>query len=80
MQLQHKATQSEEIDKFYQIVLDGISDNMDVLVKNGKYGAISTTDTTTMGYYVVKLLSEAYTLQGETTCNEQISTSSELIV
>ena len=33
-----------------------------------------------MGYYVIKFLSEAYTLQEDTTYNVQISTSSELVV
>ena len=49
MQLSHKATSIEEIDKIHQVVLDGISDNIAVLVQNDKYGAINLTYTTTMG-------------------------------
>ena len=33
------------------------------LVKSGNYGAINTTDTSKMGDYVIKFVSEAYTLQ-----------------
>ena len=33
-----------------------------------------------MGYYVVKFVSEAYTLQYDTTCDGQISLSGELVV
>ena len=33
-----------------------------------------------MGYYVVKLFSEAYTLQEDTTCGGQIITAGELVV
>ena len=43
--------------KINQGLLDEISDNMAVLVQTGKYGAINITDTTTMGYYVIKLIS-----------------------
>ena len=47
----------------YKVVLGGISENMSLLVHNDKYGAISTADPTTMDYYVVKFLSDPYTLQ-----------------
>ena len=39
----------------------GISDNMDSLVQYDKYGAINTSDTKNV-YYVIKFISEAYTL------------------
>ena len=63
LQLSHKATTSEEIDKINLVLLDGISDNMAALVQSVKYGSINTTYTTTMGYYVIKSVSEAYKLQ-----------------
>ena len=50
----HKETSSEEIDTTYQVLIDGISDHMAVLVHTDKYDDINTTDTTTMGYYVLK--------------------------
>ena len=53
IQLSHKATYSEEIDKTDQVVLDGISENMVALVITGKYDDINITDTTKMGYYVI---------------------------
>ena len=45
----HKATASEYFEDIHQVVLDGIRDNGDLLVQSGKYGAMNTTDTTTMG-------------------------------
>ena len=53
---------------------------MAMLVKTGKYGAISTTYTTKMVNYVIKFVSKSYTLQEEKTFDGQISTSGELIV
>ena len=37
------------------------------LFQSGMYGAINTDDTTTNGLYVIQFLSEAYTLQNNTT-------------
>ena len=63
IKLSHKATSSEEIDKIHQFVLDGISEKMDALVQTGQYGAINATDTATIGHYVIRFMSEPYTLQ-----------------
>ena len=49
----------------YQVILYVILNNIDVLVQTGQYGAIDKTDATTMGYYFIKFLSQAYTLQEE---------------
>ena len=51
---------------------------MALLVQYGKYGAMNTTDTPTMGYYVINFVSEAYTLQYYTKCDRQIISASEL--
>ena len=59
----NKTTTNEEFDAVHKAVLDYISDNMYALVHNGGYGAINTVDPTTMGYYVVRDLSEPYILQ-----------------
>ena len=48
-------TSGEYIDNINQVVHVDISDTMAVLVQTGKYGDIITTDTTTMGYYVIEL-------------------------
>ena len=76
--LQNKATSSEYTDKINQLLLEVISDNMAALVQTGQHGAINTTYITTMGYYVIKLLPESFTLQEDTTCDGQISTYVEL--
>ena len=74
--LSYKATTHEAFEDVNQIVFDGISDNVALLVQSGKYGAINTTDTTTMGFYVL----EAQTLQDETTCEGKISLADEVVV
>ena len=65
--LQHKSPPYDTFDETYQVVLDGISDNLASLVESGKYGSINTTDTTTNGFHVIMFTSEAYTLQDNTT-------------
>ena len=52
---------------------------MDALVHTGECGAINTIDITTMGYYVIKFISEAFILQEETTYDGQINTAGELV-
>ena len=53
IQLSHRETWFEEIDRINQVVLDSISYNMDVLLHTGEYDVTNTTDTTTMGYSVI---------------------------
>ena len=48
------------------------------LVQSDKFGAINTDETTKNLYYVIKFISEAHTLQNNTTIDEQIISSSEL--
>ena len=50
------------------------------LVQSGMYGAINTDDTTTNGFYVIQFLSEAYTLQNNTTIDGQVISAGELFV
>ena len=57
MVLSQKVTTSEDFEDIHQVFLYGISDNIDTLVKSGKYSVIYTTDTLKMGYYVVKFVS-----------------------
>ena len=45
---------------------------MSSLVQYWKYGDINKTDTTKMGYYVIKFVLKTYTLQDDTTCDRQI--------
>ena len=44
IQLSHKSNPYDAFDEIYQVVLDGISENMDLLFESGKYGAINTID------------------------------------
>ena len=53
---------------------------MDVLVQTGQYYSINTTNTGTMGYYVIKFMSEPYILQEETMYNGKISTAGEIVI
>ena len=75
-----KSTPFEAFEKIHQVVLDGISDNMASLVKSFKYDTINTSDTTTNGFYVIKFILEAYTLQKNTTINGKIISTGELVV
>ena len=52
---------------------------MALLVQSGKYGVINTTGTTTHEFYVIMFISEAYTLQDNTTIGGQIITASGLV-
>ena len=71
---------SRSFEEIHQVVLDVISDNMDSLVQSGKQDAINTADTSTHGYYVIIFISEAYTLQNNTTIDREIITTGELVV
>ena len=62
------------------IVIDGISDNMALLVGSVKYGDFNTTNTSTAVFYAIMLTSEAYTLQDSTTIYGKIITAVELVV
>ena len=53
---------------------------MSSLVNTCEYGAINTTDTKTMGYSVIKYVSEIFTLQEETAIDGQASKSTKLAV
>ena len=67
--LSHKATTSDVFEEINQVLLDVVIYMMASLVQSSKYIAINKTDTLTMVYYVIQFVSEAYTLQDETTCD-----------
>ena len=50
------------------------------LVQSGMYGDINTDYTTTNGFHVIQFLSDAYTLQNNTTIDEQVISAGELVV
>ena len=50
------------------------------IFQSGMYVAINTDDTKTNGFYVIQLLSEAYTLQIITTIDGQGISAGELVV
>ena len=80
IQLSQKSTPSDTFDQIHQVVIDGMSDNMALLVESGKYGAINTNDTETNWFYVLIFTSEAYTIQDNTTIDGQIITAGELVI
>ena len=49
------------------------------LVKSDMYGAINTHETTTSGFYVIQLISEAYTLHNIAQIYGQVISSGELV-
>ena len=44
------------MDDIQNVMISGISDKMVLIVDTYRYGAISTTDEYTMGYYVVNFI------------------------
>ena len=48
------------------------------MLQTVQYGAINTAYTDTMGYYIIKLLEVASTLQEDTTFDGIINTSGEI--
>ena len=50
------------------------------LVKPGVYGAINTDDNTSNVLYFIQFLSEAYTLQNNTTIDGQVISAGEVVV
>ena len=78
--MSHKSTPYDAFDEIHNVVLDRISDNMTSLVESGKYVEINTTDTTTNGFYVIMVQSEAYKLQDNTIIDEKIITAGKLVV
>ena len=80
IKLSQKSTPNDEFDEIYQVVIDVISDNMALLVESVKHGAINTTEAKTNGFYVVMFISEANTLQDNTTIDGQNITAGKLDV
>ena len=78
--LSQKSTPSDAFDEIHQVILDEISNNMDLLVESGKYGAINITDKKPNGFYVIMFTSEANKLQENTTIDGKIITTGELVV
>ena len=50
------------------------------LVQSGMYGAINTYDNKTNLLYIIRFLSDAYTLQNNTTIDGQVISDNELVV
>ena len=80
IQLSQKSTPYDVFDEIHQVVLDGISDNMESLVEPVNYGSINKTYTATNLFYVIMFTSQTYTLQDNTTIYGKIITAGELIV
>ena len=53
---------------------------MDSLFQSSKYGDIKKADTTTNRLYVIKFISEAYTIHNNTTMDGQIIYAGEFFV
>ena len=80
IQLTNKTTSSEDYDAVQKVVIDGISDNMASQVQLGKYGDINAADPTKMRYYVIKYISERYTLYEDQNKYGQVSKAGELVL
>ena len=75
-----KSRPFEAFDEINKVFIDGISENMASLVQSGMYGTIKTDDNTTNGFYVIKFLSEAYTIQNNIKVDGKVISAGELVV
>ena len=76
----NKPNNNNYFDAVHKVVLYCISDNIYSLVHNRKYGVLNTVYPTTVVYYVVKFLSEPYTLQDEKKDDKQVRKASGIIL
>ena len=77
--LKSKSIPFEVFDEIHKVVLDEISENMASLVQSGMYGAVNTDYIAINVLYVIQFLSEAYTLQNNTTIDGQVISAGELV-
>ena len=77
--MSQKSTPFDAFDEIHQVVIDGISDNMDSLVGSLNYGVINTTDRATNSFYVITFTLESYKLQDNTTVYGKIIIAGELV-
>ena len=56
----------EEEEKVYEITLHGIEARINENIFIGTFGAMRTNDEATQGYYLVKWITEPYTVQDNT--------------
>ena len=75
-----KSTPFEVFDEIHQFFLDVISDNMASSVQPGNYGVVNISDTTKNVFDVIKFISEAHTLQNNTTIDGKNISAVELVV
>ena len=80
IELTPKSIPFEAFDEIHKVVIDGINENISSLVQSGVYGAINTSDNTSKGLYATQVISEAYTLQKNTTIDGQVISAGELVV
>ena len=73
IQFNNKRTPIEYFDALHKVFLDGISDNIASLLQLDQYDATNESYPTTMGYYVIKYLSEPYKLQENRTIYGKVS-------
>ena len=80
IQFSNKATSSGYFDAVHMVVLDSIRDNISSLVQLGKCCSINSADPITMGYYVIKYLSEIYILKEDQTTYGKVIKAGGLVV
>ena len=75
-----KSIPSEAFDEIHKIVIDRIGENMASLFQAGMYGAINTEYNTSNVSYVIQFVSQAYTLQNNTTIDGQVISAGGVVV
>ena len=57
---------TEDEEKVYETILHGIETRTNERILIGTFGAMRTNDEATLGYYLVKWITEPYTIQENT--------------
>ncbi len=70
----------KEAWKSIRSVLHAFKAHMSLIVREGKIGAVGTTDKAAAGYYLVKWLSEPYTLHADTEGMSGIISTGKIVV
>jgi hypothetical protein len=80
MPFKHGVDNSEEdMDDIHQMILNSIAGQMAATIEKNSFGVVNTDDQRTDGFYVIKFLSKAYTLQEDITVNDELLKSGTLV-
>ena len=78
--MRNKDTDKKGFENVHKILLDGIYDTLNILIKAGIFGDFSTDKKASNWYYIVKFSSGPYTIQDGTTIDGKIISYGDRLV